>query len=294
MSHRNRNNTQQTSAAKAGISIRSGRRIEKQLLSHRQSPPPRRWRTREDPLAGVWADVLVPLLERAPRLTGLTLFEYLEEHFPGQYPASVLRTLQRRVSTWRATHGPEKIAIIRQQAVPGDMGLSDFSHPNTPVRVGGEPFEHLFFQYRLAYSGWRSVTVVRGGESYSALSSGLQRALHQCGGAPKIHRTDSLSAARNNRVNQWCDRYADLCDHYGVKPTHNNVGVSHENGAIECAHGSFKRRLEQALLVRGNADFDTPEDYQRFVDTVTWAQPARQCGVRRGTGVTASAAQAWL
>lgn len=54
-----------------------------------------------------------------------------------------------------------------------------------------------------------------------------------------------------------------------MRATRNNRGVSHENGAIECAHGSFKRRLDQALKLRGSADFVAINDYQTFLDKVT-------------------------
>ena len=37
--------------------------------------------------------------------------------------------------------------------------------------------------------------VVLGGESFTALAEGLQGALWHLGGAPREHRTDSLSAA---------------------------------------------------------------------------------------------------
>ena len=59
---------QMTAAAMAGISVASGRRIE------RDPPPPssrgdaRDYRTRTDPLAGIWDEEIVPLLEGAPRL----------------------------------------------------------------------------------------------------------------------------------------------------------------------------------------------------------------------------------
>jgi hypothetical protein len=45
--------------------------------------------------------------------------------------------------------------------------------------------------------------------------------------------------------------------------------VSHENGAVECAHGSFKRRLDQALKLRGGCNFAAIKDYQAFLDKVT-------------------------
>ena len=78
--------SQETAAAKAAISERSGRRIEK---GERQSiPGERHWRTREDPFEAIWEKELVPLLEKESQLTGLTLWEYLEDEHAGKFPFS--------------------------------------------------------------------------------------------------------------------------------------------------------------------------------------------------------------
>ena len=70
MSKRQLGQSQETAAAKAAISERSGRRIEK---GKRQSiPRERHWRTREDPLEAIWEKELVPLLEKESQLTGGT------------------------------------------------------------------------------------------------------------------------------------------------------------------------------------------------------------------------------
>ena len=62
MSTRKSGKSQETAAAKAAISERSGRRIE---TGERQSiPGERHWRTREDPLDTIWEKELVPLLEK--------------------------------------------------------------------------------------------------------------------------------------------------------------------------------------------------------------------------------------
>jgi len=50
----------------------------------------------------------------------------------------------------------------------------------------------------LAYSGFSHVHVVLGKESFTMLADGLQNAQWSLGGAPKEHRTDSLSAAYRN------------------------------------------------------------------------------------------------
>ena len=258
---------QETAAAKAGISVRSGRRIEK---GEKGAPKARTWRTREDPFATVWESELVPLLEKEPSLTGITLWDYLDEKHPGKYQEKLLRTLQRRVKHWLATCGPDKDVIFRQSLPAGHQGLSDFTHPNTPITIDQEPFAHLLYQFRLAFSGWRYVHIIQGGESYSALADGLQGALHTLGGAPGEHRTDSLSAAYVNTAEKQrlTDDYHDLCKHYGMRPTTNNLGVSHENGAIEAPHGSLKRRIEQAIKLRGSNDFPTLHAYRAFLERI--------------------------
>ncbi len=57
----------------------------------------------------------MPLLEQVPYLTSWTLLEHLQD----QYPDSILRTVQRRASKWRALYGPERDIIFRQLHAPG-------------------------------------------------------------------------------------------------------------------------------------------------------------------------------
>lgn len=264
MSQRQKDCSQELSAAKAGISIRSGRRIEK---GDRSTTKKRHWQTRKDPFEAVWSAELEPLLAQDSDITGMTLWEYLDDQYPDQYPEKLLRTLQRRVKHWRATQGPEKAVIFRQCVPAGHQGLSDFTHPNSKITLNGAPFTHLLYQFCLASSGWRHVHIVRGGESYSALADGLQNALHTLGGVPKEHRTDSLSAAYVNQAQKkkLTQSYEALCQHYGMVPTTNNVGVSHENGAIETANGSLKHRIAQALKIRGSHDFSSVDAYRDFI-----------------------------
>lgn len=218
MSSRAEGDSQETASVKAGVSVRSGRRIEK---GERAEPGAiRQWRTSPDPLKDIWQSECLPLLQVEPELTGLTLWEHLEDLYPEQYPHSILRTLQRRVKQWQATDGPSKALMFRQSLPPGHQGLSDFTVPNSPVTIAGEAFEHLLYQFRLAYSGWRSVTIIRGGKSYSALADGLQNALRKLGGTPFEHRTDSLSAAYVNASEK-----RDLTGSYKVsfRQQHSNI-----------------------------------------------------------------------
>jgi transcriptional regulator with XRE-family HTH domain len=269
--------SQEAAAAKVGISVRSARRVEQrtQLPSQRAL---RHWRTRSDPLAGVWQSELKPLLQSAPGLTAVSLLEEMQRRYPGRFGPEILRTLQRRVRQWRALEGEEREVFFAQEHEPGRLGLSDFTDARElQVRVGGELLEHRLYQFALAYSGWRHVEVILGGESWVALSQGLQNALWALGGVPTEHRTDSLSAAFNNlsEREQLTGRYAELCERYGMRPTRNNRAASHENGAIEARQGSIKHFIEQALLLRASRQFDTLHDYRQFIAEVSARANAR-------------------
>ena len=69
--------------------------------THRKDDPKANyWRTRVDPFKSVWPDLL-HWLQRHPDSTPKRLLQQLEEKYPGQYGAKLLRTLQRRISEWR-------------------------------------------------------------------------------------------------------------------------------------------------------------------------------------------------
>ncbi|MCP1677293.1 hypothetical protein J2T57_004475, partial [Natronocella acetinitrilica] len=270
MSQREKGSSQVVAAAKAGISERTARRLERGEVGRGRHP--RQWRTRVDPFANVWND-LTRQLERDPELQALTLLEWLQERYPGEYPDNVLRTLQRRVKGWRAQHGPDKEVMFPQLHGPGLRGLSDFTIlKDVTVTLRGERLDHRLFHFRLAYSGWCHVRVVLGGESYAALAEGLTDALERLGGVPAEHRTDSLSAAFKNLDAQAqadiTERYRALCGHYGMRASRNNPGRGHENGSIESPHGHLKRRIKQRLSLRGSADFDSLVAYRGFIEEV--------------------------
>ena len=259
--------SQEAAAAKTGISVSSARRIESSVELPSQRPP-RHWRTRADPLAEVWETEVVPLLEAAPALMGVTVLEELQRRHPERFGESVLRTVQRRVRQWRAEHGGEREIFFAQEHPPGRLGLSDFTVADElGICIGGVALPHRLYQFSFAHSGWRHARVVLGGESFQALASGLQEALWMAGGVPEEHRTDSLSAAFNNLAEQeeLTRRYRQLCEHYGLRASRNNPGQSHENGAIESRQGSLKRALEQSLLLRGTREFAELAAYEHFL-----------------------------
>ena len=265
--------TQVISAAKAGICERSGRTLEKQGHLPSQRLKKRGRKCGEHMFSEIWSSEIVPLLQKTPALSAVVIFEQLQDLYPKRYEAKNLRTFQRLVRHWRAVHGEEKAVIFRQVHIPGLQGLSDFTSLKTlTMTLKGQVFDHLLYHFRLAYSCWSYIKVVQGGESFSALSQGLQAAFHRLGGCPAEHRTDSLSAGYKNLSDSvkgiLTQRYETLCRHYNCQPTRNNLGQGHENGSVESAHGHLKRRIEQALVLRGSCDFDSVEEYQQFIDQI--------------------------
>ena len=277
MAKRARGLSQQIAADAVGISVRSAQRIDRgelQAQATQQQQGRRQWRTRADPLAEVWENVLVPMLEKAPQLEPQTLLLHLERSFPGQEWYRRKRTLQRRVEQWKALHGPSRAVMFLQEHGPGVLGISDFTLlKGEPITISGQVLEHRLLHLRLPYSGWCHVEVIHGGESFVALAEALQNALTLCGGVPAEHRTDSLSACYRNRdgsyAGDYTSRYRELCAHLGVIASRNNRGVAHENGAIEGPHRHWKHRLDQQLIQRGSRDFDTEPEYRQLVADVT-------------------------
>src|SRR5271167_2764494 len=254
-----------------GFSRSTGYRIEDdpRLPSRKKAP---RGRRRPDPLSEVWDSEIVPILKSAPGIRAIAVLEEIRRRHP-EIAAGVRRTLERRMRTWRALAGPEQDVIFRQQHEPGRLGLSDFTDTSVlGITVGGMALEHRLYHFRLAFSGFEHAHVVLGGESFVGLSEGLQNALWGLGGTPREHRTDSLSAAFCNLERDAQEdltlRYQELMGHYGMTPARNNLGVAHENGSIESSHGHLKKALEDALLLRGNRDFDDLDAYRRFVDEI--------------------------
>ena len=257
--------TQETAAAKAGMSVRSARKWQSGPLPS-QAKPEHRWRTRPDPFDGVWEDEIEPLLRNDPtgKLKATTIIDWLAEQHPGRFSAS--QTLQRRFfsgAAWSGsggvlppgasagTGGPVRLHPLR--GTQGDHRRTVLPPPAVPADT-----QPLGMALRCA-----------AGETFLALQQGLQNALWTLGGVPEVVRSDNTAAAthelRSSRGRALNDNYAALLDHYGLRSTRINPGQSHENGVAEHAHYRLKDAIDQALILRGSRDFDTVDDYASFV-----------------------------
>ena len=254
-------------AAKAGLSPKTARKYRcLGRLPSEVKRMARDWRTRPDAFADVWPE-LEALLQLNPGLEAKTLFTDLQRRFPGRFPDRQLRTLQRRVKTWRALHGEPKEVFFDQVHSPGRLSASDFTHcTELRVTIHGTPFDHLIYHFVLTYSNWETGTICFA-ESYESLSEGLQNALWELGGVPLLHRTDRLTAAvpPGTEGAVFTERYQALLRHYALQGQAIQAGHAHENGDAEQSHHQFKRTLEQALLLRGSRDFPSRAAYETFL-----------------------------
>lgn len=253
-------------AEKTGISSKTARKYLKSGKLPEELRIDHTWRTREDPFKDD-NEMIKEMLHLNCRLEAKTVFEYLQENKPERYSNGQLRTLQRKFRQWRALEGPSKEVIFPQVHHPGEKCESDFTSMNKlNITIGGERFDHLIYHFILTYSNWQT-GIVCYSESFESLSDGFQSALWELGGIPKIHQTDSLSAAVRNAGNQdtFTERYSALIRHYGIIPAKIQLGKANENGDTEQSHNRFKKLVDQQLMLRGSRDFESIESYKDYL-----------------------------
>jgi hypothetical protein len=205
-----------------------------------------------------------------PGLLGTTLFSYLQRKYPGRFADGQLRTLQQRIKQWRALEGPPKEVFFPQVHYARRLCQSDFTRMSSfGVTIQGKVFRHLVYHFVLTYSNWETGTICYS-ESFESLSEGLQNALWELGGVPKIHRTDRLSTAvhKVDHPEHFTRRYQGLLGHYGLEGRRIQAATPHENGDVEQAHYRFKQALDQALMLRGSRDFASRDTYEGFMKGV--------------------------
>ena len=274
MKERTNGKTQEQAAVKANV--RSRKTVQKyeqlgQVPSELKQA--RTHRTRRDPFAADWAE-LEKKLEEAPELEAKALFAWLCEREGANYQAGQLRTLQRRISNWRALHRSQ-LLILEQVHPPGEVLQTDGTSMNgLKITIQMETFEHLLIHSVLPYSNWEWGRVVQS-ESLLAIRLGLQSTLIKLGYVPQVHQTDNTTAAthklgvdgrhKNLQERGFNEEYLQLLAHYGLAARTIHLASPNENGDIEASNGGFKRAVEQHLLLRGSRDFESIAVYEAFL-----------------------------
>ena len=286
MRERNHGKTQQQAAVK--VNLRSRKTVQKheqlgQLPSELKEA--RGYRTRTDPFEKDWAEVEAKLAV-APELEAKAIFEWLCERDGSQYQEGQLRTLQRRISHWRALNGNPTLTLDQLHR-PGEVLQSDGTCMNElEVTLQGEPFDHILFHSVLPYSNWEWGRVVQS-ESLLSIRLGLQSALLKLGYVPQAHQTDHTTAAthklgavdarKSAHERGYNEEYLQLLAHYGLEARTIHLSSPNENGDVESSNGGLKRAVKQHLLLRGSRDFESLEAYETFLfDVMDKRNAARQ------------------
>ena len=168
-----KSNPLKIAAVKAGFSPATGYRLGKDpgLPSQKREP---RGRRRADPLANVWEGEVVGMLQDAPGLRPVAIFDELLRRHPLLSPG-MRRTLERRIRAWRSLNGAEREVMFRQEHPPGRMGLSDFTDTSDlGVSIAGELLAHRLYHFRLPFSGFEYANVVLGGKALSRWRRGYK------------------------------------------------------------------------------------------------------------------------
>lgn len=265
--------TQEQAAAAADMSVRSARKWAKGSLPS-ATKKDRHWRTRKDPLDGIWEEKILPLLEADKKgvLAATSIVAELEHRDSTLSLQSQVRTLQRRMREWKAKQGPPREVFFPQDHPPGLEGAFDFTHGNElGITILGKNYPHLIFEFVLS-SSKHTRTSIAYSETFEALSAGLQSAFWDIGGVPSEVRSDNLSAAthelKKTRGRTLTQRYRGLLEHYRATSTLIRPGKPNENGVVEQRHRWTKKYVAEALVFRGSNDFDSKESYAAFVQEV--------------------------
>lgn len=240
--------------------------IKKHLINPHPMRIDRNWRTRQNPFESVWNEI-AEMIHIHPALEAKTIFEYLQNKYPGKFDTGQLRTLQRHLRSFKAHEGPGKEVIFEQLHRPGQLCASDFTHMGAlNITICGQPFEHLLYHFVLTYSNWEWARI-SSSESLESLRSGLKEALLRLGGVPEEHLSDRLSAAVHNlgQKGEFKQRYQDLMDAFKLKARATQPNSPHENGDVEQRHYRLKKAIDQELMLRSSRDFASVSEYEQFL-----------------------------
>ncbi|MBK6518218.1 MAG: hypothetical protein IPG04_29850 [Polyangiaceae bacterium] len=91
---------------------------------------------------------------------------------------------------------------------------------------------------------------------------------------------DGKSVEADGGKRPFNEEYLALMRHFGMTARTTAIGAKEQNGDVEASNGAIKRRLEQALLVRGHRDFESVSAWEEFVQLTL-----RKANERRGRRV---------
>ena len=116
----------EVATVKAGMSQLTARKYRDTGAVLHEARAPRVHQTRKDPFEGLWSEA-ESMLELDPGPQAKTVFEELERQHPGELKEGQLRTIQRRMQTWRTQCEPGKEVYLSKERELGEQWQPDFS-----------------------------------------------------------------------------------------------------------------------------------------------------------------------
>lgn len=162
----------QKAAAKADVCRQTASKYLNQEKLPSELKPPRSWKTHADAFAEVWNDIEDWLISDS-EIEARTIFEDLQDNYPGKFADGQLRTLYRRINDWRALHDDDANyeVFFPQAHRPGEAAQTDFTHiAELLIIINGELFSQMLCHFILPYSNWELASCC---QSESFLVSGL-------------------------------------------------------------------------------------------------------------------------
>ena len=262
------------SSLKAVIDRDTGSKYIKNGKMPSESKPDHNWKTRKDAFEFVKGEIKEYIrLDIDMDIEAQTILDFLQDKYPGQFKSNLLRTLQRRVKVFKLQKKKDRDIMFSQEHHPGKRMMLDWTFCNElKITINGSEFKHKLCHAVLPFSKWESASICQS-ESLLSLKKGFQDAVFSLGKVPIILQTDNSSSA-THRVNNDAKKrsfnteYKSFLSHFNVEPQTTNVRCPNENGTVESLNGHLKKRLKQALILRGNREFSSIDKYDCFLQSV--------------------------
>jgi transposase len=261
-------------AAKAGVSVRSVRRIEGEAVVS-DSDTAALVRTRgvgRPSTAAAWTDTIGRWLDEDRGLPSGEIVHRLHQGHGYRGGKSAVYELIRRLR-------PVPVApLVRFEGVAGEFSQHDFGVVSVRFTTGA--VERVrFFASRLKWSRFAHVTIVPD-EREEALVRGLLQAFEAFGGVPLVTVWDNpktVVLARKGELIVWNPVFGQVALDYRFAPELCWPGAGQQKGAVENLVGWVKKSFFTCRRFHDRADLE--RQLSDWLHTVNTERPSRATGV---------------
>jgi hypothetical protein len=210
----------------------------------------------------IWERDIVPLLHKEPMMSASELITHLIETNPKKYKKSQIRTLRRRMTSWR-----DKAGIILDRfhytysGTPGSLIISTFIQPPFQIQIRGIKFYHYLFLAYLPFTKWVNLQV-KSHKKPKEMIEGMQGALWKLGWVPYHHLHWSQDDDfRVNQTEYLLPRIIrDFIKHYSISPVDPQKAIPAKLHQIkkEVARqmGELKEKEKKFTVYATRADYE--------------------------------------